>query len=244
MICVECGSAVNHVYRDYGKGNVRLTRCQICHEYADKYIEYEFMLVLLDLILHRHQVYRHLLFNRIDYHESGVDVTLLKLIPAFICFDAYLKWFRLAKYYDESFDSASLATVSSFSSKPYDYHFTLLGCAALEFLLFVLGILMIARLTQRKVDTHFVKYNYLVMAILISTFGRLLIVLMMIWDYDVNFGRVVNIFILTSNITATKVFLDGSGMQASACVLGGYMLRMLVPIAMYLANRSFIMFIL
>eukprot|EP00898_Chlorokybus_atmophyticus_P006955 jgi/Chlat1/7260/Chrsp58S06897 len=63
-ICVECGSAVSDLYKDYsqhgsasaagagaaaagggggggGGGNIRLTRCAYCHRYADKYVEYE-----------------------------------------------------------------------------------------------------------------------------------------------------------------------------------------------------------
>jgi hypothetical protein len=26
-VCVECGAAVNHVYREFSKGNIRLTKC-------------------------------------------------------------------------------------------------------------------------------------------------------------------------------------------------------------------------
>jgi hypothetical protein len=34
-----------------------------CHEVADKYVEYDNVLVVLDLILHRVGAYRHVLFN-------------------------------------------------------------------------------------------------------------------------------------------------------------------------------------
>eukprot|EP01083_Nonionella_stella_P158002 513599_1 len=238
MICIECGAPVNNIYRDYGKGSIRLSHCPKCGKVADKYIEYQLVLILLDLILHRHQVYRHLLFNRIDYHESGVHIILLKMIPALICFDAYLKWFRLAKYY-ESVDSV---IVSLMSPKPFDCHFIILGAAALEFVLFISGVLLCAKLLHFRVDTHFVKYNYLVMAILISSFGRLLILLMMIWDYDVKFGSAVNVFVLTSNFTATKVFLDGTDLQAGFCVLGGYAMRMMVPVFTFMLNSAFIIF--
>ena len=27
MICVNCGSSVQHVYREFSKGNIRLTKC-------------------------------------------------------------------------------------------------------------------------------------------------------------------------------------------------------------------------
>ena len=34
-----------------------------CSENVDKYIEYDFVLVLLDILLHKSQAYRHVLFN-------------------------------------------------------------------------------------------------------------------------------------------------------------------------------------
>ena len=40
----------------------------------DKYVELELVIIFLDLLLLRPQVYRHLLFNRIKYHEHGIDV--------------------------------------------------------------------------------------------------------------------------------------------------------------------------
>ena len=45
-----------------------------CQRFADRYVEYELVLLVIDLILLRPQVYRHLLFNRIPYHDRGIDV--------------------------------------------------------------------------------------------------------------------------------------------------------------------------
>ena len=44
----------------------------------------------------------------------------------------------------------------------------------------------------------------MVMAMLLSSFGKFLILLMMIWDYDLMFGFALQIFVLTSNATAIK----------------------------------------
>lgn len=76
MICVECGHAVADVYKEFSKGSVRLTRCDHCHKHADKYIEMEFVLICLDLILHKPQVYRHILYNRLSPNERGIDVRI------------------------------------------------------------------------------------------------------------------------------------------------------------------------
>ena len=36
----------------------------ICHKVVDKYVEYELILVIIDVILHRPQAFRHVLYNR------------------------------------------------------------------------------------------------------------------------------------------------------------------------------------
>lgn len=62
-VCVECGASVPHLVRDYGKGNVRLAICNHCNAIADKYVEYEHVLLFLDVMLFKPQVYRHILYN-------------------------------------------------------------------------------------------------------------------------------------------------------------------------------------
>ena len=52
------------LYIEYSESNLRLTRCPECGQVTDKYIEYELLLVLIDIVLHRMPAFRHLLFNR------------------------------------------------------------------------------------------------------------------------------------------------------------------------------------
>lgn len=119
MICVMCGRSVSDVYKEYSKGNIRLSRCvraphtgprlagfvaraaqhashafqwsrhghgaesflcgicfeqDHCHSVADKYVELELVLIVIDLVLHNASVYRHILFNRLEYTERGIPV--------------------------------------------------------------------------------------------------------------------------------------------------------------------------
>jgi len=67
--CVHCGESIEFLYKEYSKGNIRLTHCIKCNHVADDYIECEFVLVFLDLILHKIQAYRHILFNRAPFCE-------------------------------------------------------------------------------------------------------------------------------------------------------------------------------
>jgi hypothetical protein len=54
------------------------------------------------------------------------------------------------------------------------------------------------------------KYNYLLMAIILSSFGKGLLILMMIWDYPVYpfaLSTLLNGFVLSSNVVALKGIL-------------------------------------
>jgi len=91
MICVECCSHIDQVYKEYSKGNIRLTQCSHCNAFVDPYVEYELILLLIDVCLHRVQVFRHLLFN---ITQTTLTTTLNILIPVFICLSTYLYYQR------------------------------------------------------------------------------------------------------------------------------------------------------
>lgn len=71
-ICINCRLPLATLYTTYsraddrslGKG-VRLTQCPRCKRFADKYVEHDFVVLFIDLVLIKPQVYRHLLFNRL-----------------------------------------------------------------------------------------------------------------------------------------------------------------------------------
>lgn len=62
-ICIECSYPVPLLYSTYsraddrslGKG-VRLTQCPRCQRFADKYVEYDFVVLFIDLVLIKPQV--------------------------------------------------------------------------------------------------------------------------------------------------------------------------------------------
>ena len=52
-----------HLWREVSPGNIRLTSCTHCGSVADPYIEYELILIVLDLLSQSSRAYRHLLHN-------------------------------------------------------------------------------------------------------------------------------------------------------------------------------------
>lgn len=61
--CVHCGAGVPLLYRRYASTVLKVMSCAACGQVADKYVEYDPVLVLLDLVLLNRQAIRHILFN-------------------------------------------------------------------------------------------------------------------------------------------------------------------------------------
>jgi hypothetical protein len=47
-----------------------------CKATVDKYVEFDLVLIAMDLLLLKPQVYRHLLFNRLEFNEKGIHVNI------------------------------------------------------------------------------------------------------------------------------------------------------------------------
>ncbi|KAF8194675.1 Arv1-like family-domain-containing protein [Pholiota molesta] len=64
-ICTTCTNITPYLYTVYeSEYNLRLEQCPSCHEFVDPYVEHDSLTILLDLILLKLGVYRHLLYNR------------------------------------------------------------------------------------------------------------------------------------------------------------------------------------
>ncbi|KAF9365155.1 sterol homeostasis protein [Mortierella sp. NVP85] len=185
--CVECGAAVSSLYTEYSKGNIRLTYCEHCKKLADKYVEHDFVIIFVDMILHKKPVYRHLLFNRLPYRDLGIDHALV-----------------------------------------LQYLFILFLCI-LEFLSFHFGVRLIVSLWYGG-RYAILKYNYITTTLIISSFGKMLLILMVIWDYTgLEYSwHLVNLIVLTSNIEA----LSDTGYLSTGFIIAfGIMCRILMQVA-------------
>ncbi|RDA90368.1 hypothetical protein CP533_5248 [Ophiocordyceps camponoti-saundersi (nom. inval.)] len=102
-ICIECRHYVKTLWTKYsGAGdqssghNIRLTVCRQCGRFCDKYVEHDFIVLFIDLVLIKPQVclspvpfrdgvskvlmipievYRHLLHNTLMRDWDGFDVS-------------------------------------------------------------------------------------------------------------------------------------------------------------------------
>ncbi|KIW66966.1 hypothetical protein PV04_06246 [Phialophora macrospora] len=103
-ICITCSTPVKELYTVYSKADdrtlgkgVRLTQCPNCKRFADKYVEHDFVVLFIDLVLIKPQVYRHLLFNRLGRSDDKFDPSILRLGTLLVLFDVYITWARVEK---------------------------------------------------------------------------------------------------------------------------------------------------
>lgn len=61
--CVNCGHHVKELYKTYSPTIQKLTECEKCGKIADKLIEAESLVIIIDLILLSTQAQRHVLYN-------------------------------------------------------------------------------------------------------------------------------------------------------------------------------------
>jgi hypothetical protein len=79
-VCIECGHQVPTLFKLYGGsqlGNIRLAQCDQCHEFVDKYLEFDLIVIFLDLVLLKKAAYRHMVFNRLSFDHRGLNVAAL-----------------------------------------------------------------------------------------------------------------------------------------------------------------------
>lgn len=64
-ICTNCAGPLSYLYTVYDTAyNLRLELCPRCKQFGDPYVEHDYLSLLLDLILLKREVYRHLVYNR------------------------------------------------------------------------------------------------------------------------------------------------------------------------------------
>ncbi|XP_050362504.1 protein ARV1 [Nymphalis io] len=61
--CVNCGGAASALYKTYGPSVLKLTKCASCKGVVDKYIEYDPVIVMIDLVLMSKEAQRHIIYN-------------------------------------------------------------------------------------------------------------------------------------------------------------------------------------
>ncbi|VVA89701.1 unnamed protein product [Arabis nemorensis] len=183
--CVGCGFRVKSLFIQYSPGNIRLMKCGNCKEVADEYIECERMIIFIDLILHRPKVYRHVLYNAINQETVNIQHLLWKLVFAFLVLDTY-RSLLLRRTHDES--SLVLISVK-----------VLIGVISSN-AAFIFSFAIAAKGLLNEVSRR----REILLGILISSYFKIFLLAMLVWEFPMSVIFIVDILVLTSNSMALK----------------------------------------
>ncbi|XP_057346235.1 protein ARV1 isoform X1 [Manis pentadactyla] len=192
----------------------RQSRQTSCLKPVDKYIEYDPVIILINAILCKAQAYRHILFNtKINMHRKLYIFCLL-------C-EAYLRWWQLQ-------DSNQNTDPDDFIryAKEWDFY-RMFAIASLEQAAFFTGIftfLWVGRLMTAKKQPSFI---LLLKALLLSSYGKLLLIPAVIWEHDYTplCLRLIKVFVLTSHFQAIRVTLNINRKLSFLAILSGLLLE-------------------
>ncbi|KAL9607591.1 MAG: hypothetical protein Q9167_007507 [Letrouitia subvulpina] len=208
-------------------GDVRLTQCPRCKRFADKYVEHDFVVLFIDLVLVKPQP------------------SITRLGTLLLLFDVYLTWSRI-----EALPS-HLTASSSVPQLPilFQYAFYVLLCAlttgaqhlTIRWLAQVLGIGAKAEnegednpdpdnATTIKKRTKS-NSNGISTALLVSSCMKLFPILMVVWKYDDAGGSVlrgVEWAVAVQNLEALRILLDCGYVAAGGLVGAGWIMRRIV----------------
>ena len=141
-------------------------------------------------------------------YDTGIDPIAIKVAVLFLFCDSFVKFARIRAMPcgASSHDIASSVPSMHVNSPLEVFDWDMLPCiliSTFQLLLYLAGTLIGAKL---RFAAH-LKTNYLVMCVLISSFGKGLYLLMMVWDYPLSFCNSIELFILSSNFVALRVYL-------------------------------------
>ena len=153
------------------------------------------------------------------------------------------RWVRLKEFYGGTTNELSNNNIQCDNNyeeeKPYDRYFLILFMSTIEFIVYLLAVTFAAKFTVKSnVSTNqytIIKWNYLIMSLILSSFGKGFVFLMMIWDYDEkfnNFSIIIDIMVFTSNALALKVFLDVHTLKSVSLIIIGQAVKLLFQITM------------
>lgn len=207
MICIECGYPnIDCLYSKYKSDYIKLSVCPECNKIADKYIEYDSVILFLDILLLKRQAYKHLAYNLTEMEmissiHSNINSNfkflqtygkLMKLIFMILSFEVYLTWANEEKLLIHS----QLINLIFSQSVIYQYLFFIIK-SSLENLILNLSLQLILRFGYKwgqstpKIngnvsDEEFFGYktSVLLVTTMVSGSIRLFPILMFIWPYD------------------------------------------------------------
>ncbi|KXN65675.1 hypothetical protein CONCODRAFT_62082, partial [Conidiobolus coronatus NRRL 28638] len=214
-ICVHCSFPTTQLINTYGKDHIILNQCTNCKEFCDPYLEQDGIIIFIDLVLHKSSVYRHLIFNNLDYCEIGFQSVILRLGLLITIFNVYLKWYQIELYCLNN----NCNILEGFNH--FWLYCLILSFSIIEYLTYILSI-VVAVYFLIPTNIKLFKYNYVIITIIISSFSKLLLIAIVIWNYhQIEFSWLLTLLSWTSNFVALKTFLQFNNIKVLLIIIIG-----------------------
>ncbi|XP_057787351.1 protein ARV 2-like isoform X2 [Salvia miltiorrhiza] len=197
--CVQCGFPVKTLYIQYSPGNIRLVKCGNCKAVADGYIECEVMILILDLILHKPKAYRHVFYNMFSKETVNFESLFWKLVLVYGMLDIYKMWVL-------STNEKEYPMPVSFTSFLLEFGKMLTG-ATFGNLIF-LCVLFCGTRKLLSVATRFHGWKQMLFVVVVSSYFKIFLLAMMVWEFPSSVILIIDIFVLSSNTVALKVITN------------------------------------
>ncbi|XP_053567871.1 protein ARV1 [Bombina bombina] len=212
--CIECNEESRELYKDYKHGVLKITICKSCQKPVDKYIEYDPVIILINAMLCKAQAYRHILFN------TTINIHGKLCIFCLLC-EAYTRWLQLPG----SSSNTDPEDIIRYA-KEWDFY-KMFGIAALEQSAFFVGIFIVLSLARLQTLQTRSDYILLLKALLLSSYGKLLLIPAVIWEHDYTplCLRLITLFVLTSNTQAIIVTLSVGRKLSLLAIISGLLLE-------------------
>ncbi|XP_043273702.1 protein ARV1 [Venturia canescens] len=175
--CINCGVEVEELYRRYSPSVLKVLKCTKCGSLADKYIEYDPVIVLVDLVLLEKPAYRHLLYN------SGFQA-YWKLMVVLLLSESFRVW----STYDRENEGGSVAHLDRLKNDIFDGErsfYILLAQTGLSLGAFVCAVTIGTEIRWMILNRrpHKYKASDLVRALTVGGCAKLLGLLGLVWEH-------------------------------------------------------------
>lgn len=198
-VCIECGAKAAASYRWYSQSVVKLEQCGNCGENVDKYVEFDGVLVSLDVLLHRKSAFRHVIFNSEFAAHWKIGIVFL------IC-TSFTRWSFSRPSTAGSLPAAhKLDSLLLYAMELKFYLMFLLS--AFDLFVFIVATFLLIKLLSSKFESFHLHCR----GIVLFSYARLVTVPLLIWgETDSNQISVslANFLLHTSYTTAVSVLAN------------------------------------
>ncbi|VDN87748.1 unnamed protein product [Brugia pahangi] len=192
-ICINCCHPSSSLFLKYSDNGIRLTPCSNCGRAVDAYIEYDIVLVIIDLMLQYIEAYRHFLMNTGNNRVSFMLFRMQychKLCIIFMLCNAYSKWIR--------------RRIMSGDENVYDLEWEFYECL-LQSLLEMTSFVIVLALMSLQISATF-SVNKTLQTFCIGSYGNVFAVLSVIWHLHLlwSYRILTELFIFISHVQAQR----------------------------------------